>query len=64
MTKNNAVSALAGLIIMLTLFLNDANIFNEISWTWMTFFVGFNLFQSAFSGFCPAAKIFGALGLK
>jgi hypothetical protein len=30
---------------------------------WLTAFVGFNLFQSAFSGFCPAAivlkKVFG-----
>jgi hypothetical protein len=27
-------------------------------------FVGANLFQSAFTGFCPAEKIFLRLGLK
>ena len=27
-------------------------------------FVGANLFQSAFTGFCPAEKIFRRLGLK
>ena len=30
----------------------------------LTVFVGFNLFQSAFTGFCPAAKVLQKLGLK
>jgi hypothetical protein len=38
--------------------------FDEPNWLWLTFFVGFNLFQSAFTCFCPAAKIFKAMGMK
>ena len=64
MTINNAVSAMAGVLIMVSLLLAVENLFNEPSWLWLTFFVGFNLFQSAFTGFCPAAMIFKATGLK
>jgi len=64
MTINNAVSAMAGVFIMASLLLAVENLFNEPSWLWLTFFVGFNLFQSAFTGFCPAAMIFKAVGLK
>lgn len=63
MTINNAVSAMAGLFIMGSLLLANVNL-SEPSWLWLTFFVGFNLFQSSFTGFCPAAKIFKAAGLK
>lgn len=63
MTINNAVSAMAGIFIMGSLLLSNIN-FNEPNWLWLTFFVGFNLFQSAFTGFCPAAKIFKTVGLK
>jgi hypothetical protein len=30
---------------------------------WFTVFIGANLLQSSFTGFCPAAKIFSKLGL-
>jgi DUF2892 family protein len=33
-------------------------------WLLLTAFVGANLFQAAFTGFCPAAIIFRKLGLK
>jgi hypothetical protein len=29
-----------------------------------TVFIGLNMIQSAFSGFCPAAMVFKALGLR
>ncbi len=64
MTINNAVSAMAGVIIMVSLLLGADNLFAQPGWLWLTFFVGFNLFQAAFTGFCPAAKIFKAAGLK
>lgn len=63
MTINNAVSAMAGVFIMGSLLLANVNL-SEPSWLWLTFFVGFNLFQSAFTGFCPSAKIFKSMGLK
>jgi hypothetical protein len=31
---------------------------------WFTVFIGFNLIQSAFTGFCPAAIIFKKLGVR
>ena len=31
---------------------------------WLTVFVGLNLLQSAFTGFCPAAMVFRKLGVK
>jgi len=33
-------------------------------WYWLTVFVGANLIQSSFTGFCPAAMVFKKLGLK
>ena len=67
MTINSAVNAMAGFMVMLSLAL--AHFTGQVdmgspSWLWLTAFVGANLFQSAFTGFCPAAKIFKAAGLK
>ena len=61
MTVNSAVMALAGAMVLISLAL--AQLFSP----WfllLTTFVGLNLFQSAFTGFCPAAMIFKKLGLK
>ncbi|RUO35789.1 YgaP family membrane protein [Aliidiomarina sanyensis] len=33
-------------------------------WLLLTAFVGLNMFQAAFTGFCPLAKILKAVGLK
>jgi len=34
-------------------------------WFWLlTAFVGLNLLQASFTGFCPAAKIFKSMGLS
>ena len=33
-------------------------------WYLLTAFIGINLFQSAFTNWCPAISIFRALGLK
>jgi hypothetical protein len=67
MTVNRAVSIFAGFMIMLSLAL--AHFTGQIdmsglSWLWFTAFVGANLFQMGFTGFCPAARIFKALGLR
>lgn len=59
--------ALAGGVIMISLLLGAEAIspfFQNSNWLWLAAFAGFNLFQSAFTGFCPAAKIFKAIGLK
>jgi hypothetical protein len=31
---------------------------------WFTIFIGVNLIQSAFTGFCPAAIVFRKLGVR
>ena len=33
-------------------------------WIWFTVFIGLNLLQASFTGFCPAATIFRKLGVK
>jgi len=33
-------------------------------WLFLTAFVGLNLIQASFTGFCPAAMIFKRLGIK
>ncbi len=67
MTVNRAVTAMAGAFIMISLalahFAGTIDI-TQPSWLWLTAFVGLNLFQSSFTGFCPAASIFRSLGLK
>ena len=37
---------------------------SQMSWVWLTFFVGANLFQMGFTGFCPATKVLYAIGIK
>lgn len=34
------------------------------NWLWLSAFVGANLLQSSFTGFCPLAKILKRLGLQ
>ncbi len=66
MTVNNAVMAIMGAMIMISLLLGASispYAVNE-NWLWLSAFVGFMSFQSAFTGFCPAAKIVKALGAK
>jgi len=67
MNVNRAVSIFAGFMIMLSLalahFTGQIDL-SHLSWLWFTAFVGANLFQMGFTGFCPAASIFKMLGLK
>ncbi|TQV77293.1 DUF2892 domain-containing protein [Aliikangiella marina] len=55
MALENAVMAFAGFMVLvsvaLTLWVNPL-------FYWFTVFIGANLLQSAFTGFCPAAIIF------
>lgn len=61
MTVNNAVTAMAGTMILISVALTW---FHNHNWLWLTVFVGANLLQSSFTGFCPAAMIFRKMGLK
>ena len=61
MSLDRVVFALAGAFILLSLALSQLH---NPNWLWFTTFVGANLFQAAFTGFCPLAKILKALGVK
>jgi hypothetical protein len=54
MTIENKIRAFAGTFILISLLLAH---FLSPNWLWFTAFVGGNLFQSAFTGFCPLALI-------
>ncbi|MDD5070045.1 MAG: DUF2892 domain-containing protein [Candidatus Omnitrophica bacterium] len=52
---------IAGFFVLLSILL--AKIVHP-GWLWFTVFVGFNLFQSAFSNWCPMMVILKKLGKK
>ena len=66
MTIENTVRAFAGTFILLSLALGveASPIFVSSQWLWFTAFVGVNLFQSAFTHFCPLEIILRRLGMK
>lgn len=61
MTLDRSVLAFAGIMVLLSVVLT---IWVSPLFVWLTVFVGLNLVQSAFTGFCPAAAIFKMLGVK
>jgi hypothetical protein len=61
MTVEKAVTAFAGCMVLLSLALWWLV---HPAFIWLTVFVGFNLLQSSFTGFCPAATLFHRLGLR
>ena len=61
MNVDRAVLAFAGGLLLLSLALAW---FFSAYWLLLTAFVGLNMLQSAFTGFCPAAIAFRKLGLK
>jgi hypothetical protein len=61
MTIDRIVFAVAGSFILLSLLLAH---YHSPYWLWFTAFVGANLLQSAFTGFCPLALILKKFGVK
>lgn len=60
MKLENAIRALAGTFILISLALAH---YVSPNWLCFTAFVGANLLQSAFTGFCPAEMILKKLGV-
>jgi hypothetical protein len=60
MSIDRMVLAVAGMFVVLSVVLSQVH---SVYWLYFTAFVGFNLFQSAFTGFCPLAKILKAMGV-
>ena len=61
MNIDRAVMAMAGVMILVSLVLAW---FLSPYWLLLAAFVGVNMLQASFTGFCPAAIIFRKLGLK
>lgn len=61
MNLDRAVLAFAGILILISL----ALVHFVSPWWWLlTAFVGLNLLQASFTGFCPAAIVFRKLGVS
>jgi hypothetical protein len=61
MNLDRALFAFAGSMILISTALSH---FVSPWWLLLTAFVGANLLQSAFTGFCPAATLMSRLGLR
>jgi hypothetical protein len=61
MSIDRIVLAFAGFMILVSLLLG---VLVSPHWFWLTAFVGANLFQAAFTGFCPLALILRRLGIQ
>ena len=61
MSIDRIVMMFAGAVILLSLGLSQLH---HVNWLFLTAFVGANLLQAAFTGFCPLAKILKVLGSK
>lgn len=61
MNLDRAVLGFAGIVVLASLALG--HFINPI-WFWLTAFAGVNMLQAAFTGFCPAAIVFRALGVR
>ncbi len=61
MNLDKAIFRFAGVMILLSLALAH---WISPYWLWLTAFVGLNMLQASFTGFCPAAMVLKKLGVK
>ena len=61
MTLDRSVMFFVGCMVLLSVLLT---VFVSPLFVWFTVFIGLNLIQSSFTGFCPAAMVFKAMGIK
>ncbi len=61
MSVERGLTAFAGFMVLLSLALTW---FVHPGFVWLTVFVGANLFQQSFTGFCPATIVMRKLGMK
>jgi len=55
------VLAFAGLMVLVSLALSQVH---HVYWLWLAAFVGANMFQAAFTGYCPLAIVLKKLGVR
>lgn len=61
MNIDKAVFRFAGLMVLVSLLLSH---YHSAYWLWLTAFVGLNMLQASFTGFCPLARGLAKLGFK
>jgi hypothetical protein len=61
MSLDAAVLRFAGVMVLLSVVLTA---YVSPLFVWFTVFIGLNLIQSSFTGVCPAAMVFRAMGVK
>lgn len=61
MTLDRAVMIFAGSVVLLGVLLS---LTVNPWWIGLTVFAGFNMIQAGFTGFCPAAIVFKAMGVR
>ena len=61
MSIDRIVMAFAGAMILVTILLS---VVHSPYWLFFTAFIGANMFQAAFTGFCPLAILLKKLGVK
>jgi hypothetical protein len=61
MTLDRAVMAFAGCVVLIGVALS---LTVHPWWIALTAFAGLNMLQTSFTGFCPAARLFKAFGVR
>ncbi len=61
MSIDRLVFAFAGVFVLAGLALSQLH---HVYWLWLTAFVGANMLQAAFTGFCPLAMMLKKLGAQ
>lgn len=59
--QDKIIRVVAGIFVIISVALGH---YHSPYWLLFTVFVGLNLIQSAFTGFCPLCKILAAFGIK
>ncbi len=65
MTATQIVRMVAGFFVLLSVALGmqGSPLFLDVNWLWLAIFIGFNLFQSAFTKICPLEIVLKAAGI-
>ena len=61
MNIDRLVFRFAGVVVLASLALAH---WHSPNWLWLTAFVGLNLLQASFTGFCPLAMVLARLGVR
>jgi hypothetical protein len=61
MSIDRLVMAFAGAMILVSVALTH---YHHANWMWLTVFVGANMLQASFTGFCPLAFILKKIGAR